>query len=135
MQVLEKYRPDYFTPPSAKQAQQDTPQNFTEGIQHQELSQQVEFNNCSQQPHMGVEYTHQMSLMSLCSQETCMETTTDDLLLEYSSHAGTPSKKDIQDFRKSLLDTEKIMKENPRTMGEERDDKRDSVSMDEEKSF
>ena len=134
MQILHKYRPEYFTPTSSAHPQQDTPQNFTEGLQNQELCQDLN-NNCSQQPHMGAEYSHQMSLMSLCSQETYMETTNEDLLIECSSQTATPVKKDTQVLSESLLDTDKIMKENPRMMREERDDRRSILSMDEEKNF
>lgn len=84
---------------------------------------------------MGAEHAHQMSLMSLCSQETCMETTNEDSLFEYSSQTGTPAKKNMQILSDSLLDTDKIMKEKPRMARDETDEQRGILSMDEEKSF
>ena len=75
----------------------------------------------------SVEFMQEYSLISADSQETCMMANGNDVTLESFSAVGTPvqvSKKMPEDFRASLLDTEKLMKESPKRMQEEREERR-----------
>jgi len=78
-----------------------------------------------------VEFDHEVSPISFGSQETFVEVNAGDVTLESSSALGTPlgGKKEMpEDFRASLLDTEKLIKESPKKMQDEKDERRNSNS-------